>query len=614
MSFPACGYNWRAPIRLNKLEVVSLAGTGTAKRWAVAAFRTAPAMVAALLLAAVAAPAPARAAPQTVRVVASGGGPAVTKTTPGRGPTTGGSPVKVTGTGFFGATVVRFGGVAAPSFSVEPGEPVRALDVIAPPHAPGNVPITVTTPAGTSPVVPEGRFAYQAAHGHWTALPARQRSSHTATLLAGGRVLVAGGCIQPESTGRCAEATATAELYDPARRSWAQTGSMTQPRIGHLATLLADGRVLVSGGCAALGCSSEPNVFAPNAPELTAEIYDPRSGRWTPTGNMKFIHNHPTAALLPSGPPRLCGPNCAKVLVVGTASAVVAGQPVPAPTDAELYDPASGLWSPTAPSEHIRDKPASVLLHTGNVLVTGAVSNSSGAAVPADLYNPATATWAPTGNAEPSPTLGETATLLGDGRVLVVVGVQAASTAKRGEELYDPTALPDPTNPAVKGGAWTTIAALSDQRFASSPALLRDGTVLVVGGNPTPPLPTAELYTTKTATWAWAATMAGGRGVDPFNCGCTTFTTTTLHDGSVLVVGASYRTPQLYDEINSGYGPINNPATYGPSAELYTPAATNTTTNTTSNTLPAVGIGLGVAVLAALAFLLVVRRKNRPIT
>ena len=67
------------------------------------------------------------------------------------------------------------------------------------------------------------------------------RNSHTATLLPGGRVLIAGGF---DENG----AKASAELYDPSRQMFAAAGQMTSARNGHTATLLQDGRVLLAGG------------------------------------------------------------------------------------------------------------------------------------------------------------------------------------------------------------------------------------------------------------------------------------------------------------------------------------------------------------------------------
>ncbi len=81
------------------------------------------------------------------------------------------------------------------------------------------------------------------------------RHDHTATLLASGKVLITGG--YDTSYTRLF----TAELYDPDSGSFSPTGDLTAPRAGHIAILLADGTVLIVGGGPA-----------------NAETYDPDSG------------------------------------------------------------------------------------------------------------------------------------------------------------------------------------------------------------------------------------------------------------------------------------------------------------------------------------------------
>jgi hypothetical protein len=85
-----------------------------------------------------------------------------------------------------------------------------------------------------------------------------QRSAHTATLLANGLVLIAGGYEE-----------SSAELYDPQKAKFEVTKPMTQASFDHTATLLNDGRVLIAGGRSYASDGSSSTGLA------SAEIYQP---------------------------------------------------------------------------------------------------------------------------------------------------------------------------------------------------------------------------------------------------------------------------------------------------------------------------------------------------
>src|SRR5215469_9836052 len=124
-----------------------------------------------------------------------------------------------------------------------------------------------------------------------------RRIFHTASVLADGTVLMAGGeFLEPNSRPPVAIAQSSAELYNPGTGTFEPTGSMMTPRMGHTATLLMDGRVLIAGG-------EVPNPTDERTPLVlsSAEVYDPNTRTFTPAGSMTTAREWPTATLLMDG-------------------------------------------------------------------------------------------------------------------------------------------------------------------------------------------------------------------------------------------------------------------------------------------------------------------------
>jgi N-acetylneuraminic acid mutarotase len=259
-----------------------------------------------------------------------------------------------------------------------------------------------------------------------------------ATLLRDGRVLVTGGF--DSQLGSSRETT----LYDPHTGVWSATGSLRDGRHNHTATLLANGTVLVVGG--EEKTSNSDRILA------SAELFDPATSTWTATGSLHRARQFHTATLLRDG----------RVLVAGGIDAKY--NPV---GQAELYDPASGKWTDAGTMGDSHSGHTATLLPDGKVLVAG------GGTTTAELYDPATKTWKATGSLSVVRS-GHAATLLKDGRVLVTGGANADAPNNPGwatAELYDP-----------RTGAWVPAGAMSVPRVFHSATLLPGGSVLVAGG------------------------------------------------------------------------------------------------------------------------------------
>jgi N-acetylneuraminic acid mutarotase len=346
---------------------------------------------------------------------------------------------------------------------------------------------------------------------------ATPRGNFTATLLGNGKVLVAGGY----TGGNAGVGLASAELYDPGTNTWSAAGSMASARAGHTATLLLDGKVLVVDGLA------------------RAELYDPASNTWSAAGAMAVpqhtytvpLDGH-TATLLPNG----------KVLVTGGADPLVG-------MTTEIYDPASNTWSLAVPMIVPRQGATATLLASGEVLVAG--GQSSGAVtVSAELYDPLNNSWSAAGPMAVA--AASTATLLKSGQVLVT----AYSLNGNSAQVYDPVR-----------NTWSLVGSMAFHRYGDtySATLLKDGKVLVVGGGfvASGGEGTAELFDPDSPT-----PPLGWKTAAPMPVVLSRQAATLLGNGKVLVTGLNnaHAVAELYDpatDIWTSAAPMLNDSAAG---------------------------------------------------
>ncbi len=298
-----------------------------------------------------------------------------------------------------------------------------------------------------------------------------RRYGATATVLSDGRVLIAGGWSEDPD----APVLASAELYDEATGMFAATGSMTTPRVGNSATLLPGGRVLIAGGQI-----ESNNVFSAIA---TAELFDPSTGTFSPTGAMTAARFNHTATMLRDGHVLVAGGG--GPTGVGSASSVGSA---PSLASAELYDTATGKFTATGSMVGARFWHTATVLADGHVLIAGGNDGTKPLAS-AELYDPAAATFSATGSLA-APRYLQTATQLADGPVLIVGGFADNVGSLASAELYQPNSA-----------TFTPAGSMSDSRVEHTATLLRDGRVLIVAGGSSDEglddaarLATAELY------------------------------------------------------------------------------------------------------------------------
>lgn len=392
------------------------------------------------------------------------------------------------------------------------------------------------------------------------------RAHHSATMLPSGRILLAGGHGGSDPLGDVT--TNTAELFDPASGGFTSLlpNTMNLGRLGHTATQLPNGEVLIAGGQTGDGVTTFENTD-------TAELFDPETGTFTPLAStMSSRRVWHTATLLPSGEVLLAGgfgfayrdtaelfdPDTGTFTdVPGTMGAarrshtatllrdgkvlLTGGRGPSGHTDtAELFDPVSGTFTSPSAMNLARVGHTATLLPSGKVLITGGREVDAVFEVPptntAELFDPATGTFTTLSSTMTSRRTDHTSTLLPSGQVLITGG-NTGSSFSNTAELFDPATQ-----------TFTPLAnTMVSERYFHNATLLPNGTVLITGGSNLfqgRTGNTAELFDPATGTFRQLPPMTAVRYFD---------TATLLPNGKVLIAGgpgeASHgsNTAELFD-------------------------------------------------------------------
>lgn len=378
----------------------------------------------------------------------------------------------------------------------------------------------------------------------------------TVTLLANGEVLIAGG------GDSHASATNLAEIYNPATDAFTPAGSGLMPteRTYHTATLLKDGRVLIAGGMNRMGKALD-----------SAILFDPKSGKFIPTGAMAEPRYNAAAVQLPDG----------RILISGGASTSegYAGanqkkQEEQSLDTAELYDPGTGKFSPAGNVERVYDLTSNKIMMRasmttarreqtatlitagpllGQVMIAGGIGDQNKPIASAELYDPATNTFKAAGNMTVARTF-QSATALRDGRVLIAGGTDAGDQALATAELYDP----------ATGKFALTADPMQHARYRHVAVLLTDGEVLLAGGaSNAGVLANAEIFDPRTGKFRPTGLMKDYR----MAAGAV-----MLHNGTVFIAGG-YNNRPTYAPGAAAMGMTSVSLRVLNTAEIYNPVS-----------------------------------------
>jgi galactose oxidase-like protein len=357
-------------------------------------------------------------------------------------------------------------------------------------HAVGSIGVPGAGVPGTLTALPDGRAVvtngtnldvFDPASGQFVRSDSHltvDRQGEAATLLHDGTVLIVGGGAADRAVP--ASGGSVAEVFDPATGTVTQVGPTLEPHTDALATLLADGRVLIAGG-------ADPHRQTP----VLGEIYDPETQTFGRTADMTDVWGSTNRTVpLDDG----------RALIVGGRIAADGG----IDKTADLFDPETGQLSATGPMA-INQRPwTATRLSDGRVLLLGGfewdpVGHTGAPTDAAQIYDPETGTFKLAGRM-PTPRIGHSAVLLDDGDVLIMGG-QAGGK-------WDPLEVgpratgSDPVTDALRWdhgtGEFVPADPMSRWRTSFLATRLLDGRVLMIGHSPwrtdvePPPAPSDE--------------------------------------------------------------------------------------------------------------------------
>ena len=350
-----------------------------------------------------------------------------------------------------------------------------------------------------------------------------------------GRVMAVGGCGLTNcpasfTQSACGQILANSDLWDPSSGTWTSAAPMITARTAFVGMPLPNGDMLVAGGCTATNCTQINDAGACLATlctqtTATTERYSYKDQTWIASSALSL----PRASLM--GAP------------VGSGDAIVTGgcDVGACTTSTERWSAATNSWSAKAPLPAARGFASATVLADGRVLVIGGCADPLCTTVLGDaaVYDPAADRWSDAGSMT-SPRAGHSATLLGDGTVLVAGGCTDAScaTTLSSAEIW---------NGVSAGGSFAPAPSMAGARNHHTATLLANGEVLMAGGADSTgsTVPTSEVYLPIARQWIGTSAMLMSRA---YHIGV------ELDDGRVLVGGGC------------------NPQTCIPFAEVFSPA------------------------------------------